>query len=102
MKKLSNHPVWVCLFFSLCFGLFLWFYSDLPPYGEIWNELSNYYWGVTTDIAHKWRTGHLGLWDLTIAGGTSLYTTGAYPILNPTNIFALVLDDNHFLLFKMG
>ncbi len=81
-------------------GLILWFSSDLPPYGVPQQE-ANVYWSNMVDIAHKWRTLQLSLWDPGVGGGTSLFLCGQYPLLNPTNLAAWFMDDAHFYLFKM-
>ena len=96
-----NQRVLVSLILSLCLGTYLWLYSDSPPYGSTNNELSNNYWGLITDIAHKWRSGDFHWWDLTVTGGTSLFSSGQYPILNPTNVAALFLNDDQFYLLKL-
>src|SRR3989338_4934916 len=97
MKK----KIWFSLFVSAMYCAFLWIQSDSPPYGYPDNESSNYYWGYAVDIAHKFRNWHFPFWDKTICCGMSLFTSGQYPILNPTNLTALFLNDDQFYLFKL-
>ncbi|OGX37796.1 MAG: hypothetical protein A3C36_03500 [Omnitrophica WOR_2 bacterium RIFCSPHIGHO2_02_FULL_52_10] len=82
-------------------AIFLWIYSDKPPYGYPGNELSNNYWGIIVNIAHKWRATELSFWDKGLQGGESLFTSGQYPLLNPSNILCLILNDNDFYLLKL-
>lgn len=82
-------------------AIVLWWFSDSPPYGLINNELSNNYWGIIVDIAHKWRSFQFTFWDKGVYGGTSLFTSGLYTILNPTNLFSLFLSDDQFYLVKL-
>ncbi|MDP2653120.1 MAG: YfhO family protein [Candidatus Omnitrophota bacterium] len=93
--------LWLITAMSFLLGAALWIYSDLPPYGSVANELSNHAWGLIADIAHKWRTGDFSFWDRGIGGGTSLYTSGYYPLFHPTNILAWVLDNDRFFLLKI-
>lgn len=86
---------------ALALGVFLWLSSDLPPSGPPTNELSNHTWGILVDIAHKWRNFDFSFWDRGVGGGTNLYTSGFYPILNPTNAGAFFLNDDQFFLFKL-
>lgn len=86
---------------ALALGVFLWVSSDLPPHGPPTNELSNHTWGILVDIAHKWRNLDFNFWDRGVGGGTNLYTSGFYPILNPTNAVAFFLNDDQFFLFKL-
>ncbi len=90
----------LCLIVGLAGGVYLWKRSTFPPYGTPSNELSNVYWGLIIDVAHKWRSGHLTFWDEGL-GGVSLFTSGSYPVLFPTNIAALFLNDAQFYLFKL-
>jgi len=82
-------------------GIFLWLYSDNPPYGPPGNELSNHSWGILIDIAHKWRSLSFSFWDRGVGGGTCLYSSGFYPIFHPTNFTALLLNDAHFFKLKV-
>ncbi|MCB9771480.1 MAG: YfhO family protein [Candidatus Omnitrophica bacterium] len=82
-------------------GIYLWFYSTLPPYGTPGNELSNHLWGVIVSTAHKWRALTLSFWDREIGAGTALYSSGFYPIFNPTNITAFFCDDANFFKIKI-
>lgn len=115
-ESLINHPLFrrlervsiptpakylIAAFFSLVIGLNIAHRCDSPPYGYPLNELSDNYWGVIVDIAHRWRSFDLGFWSRSVGGGLSLFTTGLYPILNPTNFFAWFLSDDHFYLFKL-
>jgi|GEM_PF-3728779 len=106
MKPLSFqlttlHKYLIVLFFTIILGFNLASRSDAPPYGYPTNELSNNYWGIITDIGQRWRTLDFTFWNRGVGGGMSLFTSGQYPILNPTNIFALVLNDDNFYLFKL-
>lgn len=98
MKK---NPHFVAFVVTLLLGIYLWAYSDKPPYGYPMNEISNYYWGLKIDIAHKWRDFDFSFWDRGAAGGTSLFTSGVYPILNPLNFTAWFLNDDAFHLFHI-
>ncbi len=97
----SNSGFLIALAAAFCVGIFLWFYSTLPPYGSINNELSNHSWGIIVDIAHKWRSIDLSFWDRGIGGGTCLFSSGFYPIFNPTNVSALFINDDMFFKFKI-
>ncbi len=91
----------IALAISVFLGIFLWIYSDLPPYGRPEQE-SNVYWTCMIDIAHKWRTFQwFTFWDRELGGGMSLYTSSQYPLFNPTNALAWVLPDDQFYLFKV-
>lgn len=98
--KRNPYLLW-SLGISFLIGALLWFKSDPPPYGYPNNELSNFYWGIIVDIGHKWRSGQFSLWDQGVAGGTSLFTSGEYPIFSPSNIFAAFLSDDQFYLYKI-
>jgi len=98
-KRYNNIAIAFCLAFTV--SVFLWVRSDAPPYGEVSNELNNNYWGYIVHIANTWRSGEFSFWDRELAGGVSLFTSGQYPVLNPTNIFALVLNNDQFFLFKL-
>jgi hypothetical protein len=88
---------------SIFVGAFLFFYSDKPPYGQPYAELSMNYWGWIVDIAHKWRSlDFLSFWDRGLGGGVSLFTSGVYPFLNPTNALAWLLNDEQFYMFKLA
>ncbi|MDP2652747.1 MAG: YfhO family protein [Candidatus Omnitrophota bacterium] len=86
---------------TVILGLNIAHRCDAPPYGFPFNELSDNYWGVIIDIARRWRSLDFGFWNAGIAGGISLFTTGMYPIFNPTNPAAVFLSDDHFYLFKI-
>lgn len=94
-------PALAALLFAAGTGLFLWLISDAPPYGTPLNELNDHYWGITVNMAHQVRSGHLDFWTRSVGGGASLFSSGTYPILDPFNLLALVLNDDHFFLFKI-
>ena len=52
------------------------------------------------DIAHKWRSLNIfTFWDNGIGGGLSNFTACTYPILNPLNAAAWLLNDDQFNMF---
>ncbi len=97
----SRHKYFISFALALLLGLQLYLRSDQPPYGYPRNELSNNYWPVIVDIAHRWRTFDFSLWSRHLGGGLCLFTTGLYPLLNPTNALAFVLNDDQFYMFKL-
>lgn len=99
MLKLKDLVFYVL--FPLAVLFFLIFNSDLPPTGNVWNELNTVYWGLVVNIAEKWRSLNFSFWDPQTGGGVSFYTSGFYPIFNPTNVLAFVLDNGHFFVFKV-
>lgn len=101
IKRISTSNKLSALIVSLFIGLVYWISSDAPPYGTPANELSDHYWGLIIDIAHKWRQGVWSFWDRGVGGGTSLFRSGTYPILNPTNAVAWIFNDDQFYLFKI-
>lgn len=96
-----KYNLYIALALSIALGVFLWLYSDSPPYGYPTNELSNNYWCYIVDIAHKWRGFSFSFFDKGVDGGMSLFTSGIYPVLNPTNCLAWFLNDDQFYLFKL-
>lgn len=86
---------------SLIVGFNIAYRCDPPPYGYPFNELSDAYWGVIIDIARHWRNFDFSLWNPEIGGGISLFTTGQYPLLSPSNGLAWFLKDDHFYLLKL-
>jgi len=82
-------------------GFEIYHRSSLPPYGHPINELSDNYWGVITDIAHRWRNFDFSFWNMELGGGMSLFTSGEYPLLNPTNFLAWFLNDDVFYKVKL-
>lgn len=94
-------PITITLLVTIILGMGLWLYSDAPPYGYPNNEISNYYWGFKVDIARKWRSMEFSLWDRGVAGGTSLFTSGLYPVLSPLNVTAWFLNDEQFYLLHI-
>ncbi len=99
MKRYRNF--FIAATTALFSGLYLWFYSDLPPYGSLGNELSNHSWGIVVDIAHKWRSLDFHFWDRGVGGGTCLYSSGFYPLFDPANGAAWFLNDELFFKFKI-
>ncbi len=86
---------------AVILGLNIYHRCDAPPYGYPLNELSDCYWGAIIDIANHWRNFDIEFWSRSLAGGVSMFTTGWYPVFNPTNVFSLVLNDDQFYLFKL-
>ncbi len=91
----------ITLLVVIILGFQIYHRSGLPPYGHPINELSDNYWGVITDIAHRWRSFDLTLWNMGLGGGISLFTSGQYPLLNPTNFLAWFLNDDVFFKVKL-
>ncbi len=91
----------ISLLIAIILGTVIYHRSSMPPYGHPINELSDNYWGVIVDIAHRWRQFDLGLWSRSLGGGMSLFTSGQYPVLNPTNALAWVFNDDQFYLIKL-
>lgn len=103
IRKILDDPrnnLRISFVMSLILGAVLWLKSDAPPYGWPKNELNEASWGILADIAREWRSGELPFWH-GIAGGTSLYTGGFYPILHPLNFLAWFLNDDQFFLFNL-
>ncbi len=96
-----KYKVLICLILAVILGVNIYTRSDMPPYGVPINELSDNYWGTIVDIAHRWRDFNLSFWNREIGGGLSLYSSGLYPILSPTNILAWFLNDDSFYLVKL-
>ncbi len=86
---------------ALIIGINIFSRVDLPPYGAPINELSDNYWGVIVDIAHRWRSFDVSLWNRELGAGISLFSTGQYPVLNPTNFLAWFVNDDVFMLIKL-
>ncbi len=97
----SYSPLLPALIFAAAIGIFLWCISGLPPYGTPFNEVSDFYWGIAANIAHQIRLGHIDFWTRSVGGGACLFSSGCYPLLNPSNIAALLLNDDQFLLLKL-
>ena len=95
----SRHSVAVSFLASVLLGATLWLRSDLPPYSYPHQEGNEYYSNMV-DIAHKWRSLNIfTLWDNGIGGGISNFTACTYPILNPLNSTAWLLNDDQFNKF---
>lgn len=101
MKNVGAWKYAFAFILALIFGSILYNRSSMPPYGYPINELSNNYWGVIVDIAHRWRTFDFTVWTRSLGGGYDLFSSGQYPILNPTNALAWVLSDDVFYLVKL-
>ena len=98
----KNYPLFLlALLFAAAIGIFLWCISGLPPYGTPFNELNDFYWGIAANIAHQVRLGHIDFWTRSVGGGACLFSGGCYQLLNPSNLAALLLNDNKFFLFKL-
>jgi len=97
----SKKKYLISLILAVILGINIYSRSDFAPYGNPYNELSDNYWGAITDIAHRWRSFDLTLWNRGVGGGMSLFTSGLYPILNPTNTLAWILNDERFFLVKL-
>lgn len=97
----KSKNILIALTTGLLTGIFLWFYTADPPYGPPGNELSNHSWGILIDIAHKWRSWSFSFWDRGVGGGSCLYSSGFYPIFNPTNAVAFIFNDAQFFKFKV-
>ena len=91
----------ISLLAAIVLGFNIYHRGSLPPYGHPLNELSDNYWGVITDIAHRWRSFDVSWWSRSLGGGISLFTSGEYPVLNPTNALAWFLNDDAFFLTKL-
>jgi hypothetical protein len=91
----------ISLIIAIIIGGNIYHRSDPPPYGYPLNELSNNYWGVIVDIAHRWRNGEQPFWNRSLGGGANLFTSGQYPLLNPTNALAWLLNDDQFYIVKL-
>lgn len=95
----SRHPVLVSFLASVILGAVLWLRSDPPPYSYPHQE-GNEYYSHMVDIAHKWRSLNIfAFWDNGIGGGLSNFTACTYPILNPLNSVAWILNDDQFQIF---
>lgn len=94
-------PLVLTLLGSVFLGVYLWLSSDLPPFGRPVNEYNINFWGLLANIAGKWRSLQLDWWDRGMAGGSSIFLMGHYPIFNPFNIMAWFLNDDKLLLFMM-
>ena len=95
----NRHPVLVSFLASMILGTVLWMRSDPPPYSYPHQEANEYY-SHMVDIAHKWRSLSIfTYWDNGIGGGLSNFTACTYPILNPLNSVAWLLNDDQFNIF---
>ena len=95
----SRHSVAVSFLASVLLGAVLWLRSDPPPYSYPHQE-GNEYYSHMVDIAHKWRSLNIfTFWDNGIGGGLSNFTACTYPILNPLNSTAWLLNDDQFNKF---
>ncbi len=95
------HKIIIASLVGVLFCALVWVKCDNPPYGYPHNESSDNYWGIIMDVAQKWRLFNFSFWDRELGGGVSLFTSGHYPLLNPTNAAAWVLNDDQFYLFKL-
>lgn len=92
---MKNRKHLLILLVAFLLGIFLWIYTDEPPYSEPAQEF-NIYWNFALNIAYQWKALHITFWNPEIAGGIGLYSCGTYPILSPYNVMAWVLNPEHF------
>jgi len=95
----NRHPVLVSFLASMILATVLWMRTDPPPYSVPQQEAVQYY-SHMVDIAHKWRSSSIfTFWDNGNGGGLSNFTACTYPILNPLNSVAWLLNDDRFNIF---